>query len=57
MAQAQIEEGFIITKINSKIIKKIEDIETIIQNTTEAAVFLQGLYPNGTDGHYALRIK
>ncbi len=47
-----VREGFIITQINNKPIKNVDDINEVIKNV-DGGVYIQGIYPNGVIAYYA----
>lgn len=47
-----VREGYIITKINNTNIYTVEDIEKALKES-DGAVFIEGIYPNGTVAYYA----
>jgi Do/DeqQ family serine protease len=52
LQEAGVEEGFIITSIDNKVVKDLKDIQKIIANKT-GGVLLEGIYPNGNKAYYA----
>lgn len=50
-----VQKGYIITHINNMQIKTVEDIENAIKNA-DGAVFVEGLYPNGSIAYYAFAL-
>jgi len=56
LEEAGVKQGFIITKVQSRPVKTGKDIETIIRNSN-GRILLEGVYPNGEEGYYVLRVK
>ncbi len=55
--EAGIGRGFIIQKVNSKPVKAIEDLQEIVKEASvskEPVLYIQGVYPTGKRGYYAL---
>lgn len=51
LATSGIEEGFIITRIDKKVISSPEDIKQILEGK-RGGVLIEGVYPNGTVAYY-----
>ena len=51
-----ISEGFIITKINSRKISQVEDINSVMQEVS-GGLFISGMYPNGKKAYYAINLE
>ncbi len=51
LAASGIEEGFIITRIDKKVITKPRDIEELLEGK-RGGVLIEGVYPNGTVAYY-----
>jgi len=49
--RAGIKDGFIITRIDKKVITKPEDV-TALLDAKEGGVLIEGIYPNGTVAYY-----
>lgn len=59
LAEAGLQKGFVILKINNKNIRKVGDIESVISANNSAdeqdkALFITGIYPNGKVAYYAI---
>ncbi|MBP1640439.1 MAG: protease Do [Bacteroidetes bacterium] len=59
LAAAGLQKGFVILKINNKNIRKVGDIESVINANNSAdeqdkALFITGIYPNGKVAYYAI---
>lgn len=52
-----VKEGFIIFKINSTPIYKVEDIEKALSSVSDGGVFISGMYPNGRLAYYAFSLQ
>ena len=50
-SQTNIREGFIITKVNTKPVKTVEELTNILQKTT-GGVMLEGIYENNSEEQY-----
>lgn len=51
IAASGIEEGFIITRIDKKVIAEPQDIEELLEGK-RGGVLIEGVYPNGTVAYY-----
>ncbi len=51
-----IQKGFIITKVNHKTIKDIDELSDIIKNSSDG-VLIEGIYENGRKEYYGFGIK
>jgi S1-C subfamily serine protease len=49
--RAGIKEGFIITRIDKRIISKPSDVSSLL-SSMEGGVLIAGVYPNGTAAYY-----
>lgn len=47
----QIEEGFVITKINDRLISKVADVETAL-STKKGGILIEGVYPGYPNTYY-----
>lgn len=47
-----VHEGYIITRINNQAVNSVEDIEKALKSS-DGAVFIEGIYPNGAIAYYA----
>jgi len=52
-----ITEGFIIRKINRQPIKTFNDLKDVIKKSTDGAIYIEGIYPNGMTAYYAFGLK
>jgi S1-C subfamily serine protease len=50
-AQTDIKKGFIITKVNKKSVKSVEEVKQAIENT-DGGVMLEGVYPGNPTVYY-----
>ena len=50
-----IKQGFIITHIDKKAVKTINDFKNIIENK-KSSILIEGIYPNGLKGYFVLDI-
>lgn len=46
--------GYIIVRANRQPVKTVEDLETILSQTRDEALFLEGIYPNGSAAAYGI---
>lgn len=53
MMDADLKEGFIITRVDKKLVKTPADVMRSIQNNADA-ILIEGIYPNGTKGYGAI---
>lgn len=51
-----ISEGYIITKINDKKIFTVDDVKEAL-GSSDGALFVTGIYPNGRIAYYAINLK
>ncbi len=51
LRSAGIKEGFIITSIDNKKVKSVEDVTSYLQNK-KGGVLIEGIYPNGMRAYY-----
>ena len=57
IANAGIQNDFIITKINNKTIQNVQDLYQAIRSSKADAILLQGIYLNGITKYYALAVE
>ncbi len=50
-----VKKGFTITRVNKRTISSIDDLKEVLKNV-EGAVLVEGVYPNGATGAYALSL-
>ncbi len=55
LMRAGVKEGFIITRINNKDVKEVEDVKNMIEQIN-GGVYLEGVYANGMKAYYAFGI-
>jgi Do/DeqQ family serine protease len=51
LANAGIKKGFIITQIDKKPVRSVEELMSLLQNT-EGGILIEGVYPNGMRAYY-----
>jgi len=51
-----IRPGFIIIRMNQKLVKEVSDINDIL-NSAEGGVMIEGIYPNGETAYYAFGVR
>jgi len=56
LAASGIQNGFIIVRANNKNVNSVQDLENAIKSSGNA-IFLEGIYPNGMTGYYALKLN
>lgn len=54
LKSANVDEGFIITKIDKMEIKDVEHLLNVLSEKENEGVLLQGVYPNGRNAYYGL---
>ena len=54
LKNANIGEGFIITKVDKVQVKDVEHLLSILSEKQNEGVLLQGVYPNGRDAYYGV---
>jgi len=60
LKEAGVPQGFIITKVNEKSIKTVEDLQKIVKETStskEPVLWVQGLYPTGKKGYFPVELE
>jgi Do/DeqQ family serine protease len=50
-AQTEIKKGFVITKVNRKPVKSVDEVKAAIE-TTDGGIMLEGVYPGSATVHY-----
>lgn len=55
LMKAGVREGFIILKINNKVVSKAEEVNSVIEKI-KGGVYLEGIYPDGMKAYYAFGI-
>lgn len=53
-AEANIKEGFIITKIDRKPIASLEDLTASLEKARGEGLLIEGIYPNGEKSYYGI---
>lgn len=56
-ARSQVEEGFIITKVNGKAVKTVKEFEAAIAGKEESMVQFEGLYPDAPYDIYSFGFR
>lgn len=56
-ARSQVEEGFIITKVNGKAVKTVKEFEAAIAGKEESMVQFEGLYPDAPYDVYSFGFR
>ena len=59
LKDAGVPQGFIITKVNDKSVKSIEDLQKIVKETStskEPVLWVQGVYPTGKKGYFPVEL-
>jgi len=51
LANAGIKKGFIITQVDKKPVRSVEELMSLLQNT-EGGILIEGIYPNGMRAYY-----
>ena len=60
LKSAGVAKGFIIQKINDGIIKSIEDLQNAVKEAStskEPVLYIQGVFPTGKKGYYAVPLE
>lgn len=52
--EADIEEGFIVTKIDRKPIYSVDDLTASLENAKGEGLLIEGVYPNGEKSYYGI---
>ncbi|MDR0659216.1 MAG: Do family serine endopeptidase [Prevotellaceae bacterium] len=55
LQEAGVRKGFVITKVNKRTISSIDDLKEVLKNV-EGAVLVEGVYPGGSVGAYAINL-
>lgn len=53
-AEANIKEGFIVTKIDRKPINTVDDLTASLENARGEGLLIEGIYPNGEKSYYGI---
>ena len=56
LAACGIQNGFVIVRANNKNINTVADFENALKSSGNA-IFIEGIYPNGMTGYYALKLN
>lgn len=51
LSNAGIKKGFIITQVDKKPVRSVEELMSLLQNT-EGGILIEGVYPNGMRAYY-----
>ena len=60
LKEAGVPQGFIIQKVNEQSVKTIEDLQKIVQEASkskEPVLYIQGIYPTGKKGYFAVPLE
>ena len=60
LKDAGVPKGFIIQRINDKSVKSIEDLQDIVKEAStskEPVLYIQGIYPTGKKGYFAVPLQ
>ncbi|MBP5426180.1 MAG: Do family serine endopeptidase [Prevotella sp.] len=60
LKDAGVPKGFIIQRINDKSVKSIEDLQSIVKEAStskEPVLYVQGIYPTGKKGYFAVPLQ
>ena len=60
LADAGIARGFIIQKVNDESIKSIDDLQKAVKDAStskEPVLYIQGIYPTGKKGYFAVSLQ
>ena len=60
LKDAGVPKGFIIQRINDKSVKTIEDLQDIVKDAStskEPVLYIQGIYPTGKKGYFAVPLQ
>ncbi len=60
LKDAGVPQGFIIQRVNDQPMKTIEDLQDIVKETStskEPVLFIQGIYPTGKKGYFAVPLS
>lgn len=52
--EAGIEEGFIITRIDKRPIRSVDDLNASLSNAMGEGILIEGMYPNGEKAYYGI---
>lgn len=51
LSNSGIKKGFIITQVDKKPVRSVEELMSLLQNT-DGGILIQGIYPNGMRAYY-----
>ena len=60
LKEAGVPKGFIIQRINDQSVKSIEDLQKIVKEAStskEPVLYIQGIYPTGKKGYFAVPLQ
>ena len=60
LKDAGVPQGFIIQRVNDQPLKTVEDLQDIVKETStskEPVLFIQGIYPTGKKGYFAVPLS
>ena len=60
LKDAGVPQGFIIQRVNDESVKTIEDLQKIVKNASkskEPVLYIQGIYPTGKKGYFAVPLE
>lgn len=60
MKEAGISRGFIIQKVNNQSVKSIDDLQSIVKETStskEPVLYIQGIFPTGKKAYFAVPLQ
>ena len=60
LKDAGVPKGFVIQRINDKSVKSIEDLQDIVKEAStskEPVLYIQGIYPTGKKGYFAVPLQ
>jgi S1-C subfamily serine protease len=60
LKDAGVPQGFIIQKVNDQSVKAIDDLQKIVKDASkskEPVLYIQGIYPTGKKGYFAVPLE
>ena len=53
-SEAGIKDGFLITSINKRPVKNVNDLQGLLRNSTGEGILIKGKYPDGKEAYYGM---
>ena len=53
-SEAGIKDGFLITSINNRAVKDVNELRTVLRNSSGEGILIKGKYPSGKEAYYGM---